>query len=276
MLLPALLRDPELLARDFGFCPDERFLRDLSLLSRALSDARTDPVALRRARVALDFFVADYLPLLVSLACQLASGGWASRSGALILLHLAFLLMLSGLVLLQIAADPSRNDFLPDRMSLCLSGRGASILESLPPPLRNALWHFLTMFRNRRVASLSLLFSAEKKMEIPVGLSLLNEVSAALPPASAVPASIAVRPADLLPEFLLRFRSAFPASAELLFPGFFTGIPAYPFSDRGRALLAASIDQSFPAGRSDLSEGTSPRPYDSLAAWLGNILDLNL
>ena len=274
MLLPALLRDPELLARDFGFCPDERFLRDLSLLSRALSDARTDPVALRRARVALDFFVADYLPLLVSLACQLASGGWASRSGALILLHLAFLLMLSGLVLLQIAADPSRNDFLPDRMSLCLSGRGASILESLPPPLRNALWHFLTMFRNRRVASLSLLFSAEKKMEIPVGLSLLNEVSAALPPASAVPASIAVRPADLLPEFLLRFRSAFPASAELLFPGFFTGIPAYPFSDRGRALLAASIDQSFPAGRSDLSEGTSPRPYDSLAAWLGNILDL--
>jgi len=274
MLLPALLRDPELLARDFGFCPDERFRRDLSLLSRALSSARTDPMALRRARVALDFFVADHLPLLVSLALQLASGGWAARSGALILLHLAFLLMLSGLVLLQIAADPSRNDFLPERMSLCLSGRGSAILESLPPPLRKALWHFLSMFRNRRVASLSLLFSSEKKMEIPVGLSLLNEVSAALPPASAVPASIAVRPADLLPEFLLRFRSAFPASAELLFPGFFTSNPAYPFSDRGRALLAASIDQSFPAGRADLSEGASPRPYDSLAAWLGNILDL--
>ena len=274
MLLPSLLRDPELLARDFGFCPDEAFRRDLSLLSRALSDARTDPVALRRARVALDFFVADHLPLLVSLALQLSSGGWTTRSGALVLLHLAFLLMLSGLVLLQIAADPSRNDFLPERMSLCLSGRGSAILEILPPPLKNALWHFLSMFRNRRVASLSLLFSAEKKMEIPVGLSLLGEVYADLPPASAVPASIAVRPAELLTEFLLRFRAAFPASAELLFPGFFTGSPASPLTDRGRSLLSASVDQSFPAPRADLAEGASPRPYDSLAAWLGNLLDL--
>ena len=274
MLLPSLLRDPDLLARDFSFCQDPAFLRDLSLLSKALSAARTDPVALRRARVALDFFVADHLPLMVSLALQLAAGGYPTRSGALILLHLAFLLMLSGLVLLQLAADPARNDFLPEQMSLCLSGRGIAILESFPPPLKKSLWHFLSMFRNKRVASLSFLFSAEKKMEIPVGLSLLQEVYSDLPPASAVPASVAVRPAELLPEFLLRFRKAFPASAELLFPGCFTNDYYHPFTGRGEALFSSSIDHTFPPAGPDLKNAENPRPYDNLAAWLGNLLDM--
>ena len=267
MLLPSLLKDPDLLISDFGFCPDEAFRRDLSLLSRALSAARTDPVAFRRARVALDLFIADHLPLLVNCALQRASAGQPSRLGALLTLHFAYLMMLSGLVLLQLASDPSRNDFLPEQMSLCISGRGASLLEVLPPPLKTSLWHFLSMFRNRKVASLSLLFSAEKKMEIPVGLSLLQEVYHMLPPAPSVPASIAVRPAELLPEFLLRFRREFPASAELLFPGFFTGDPYHPFTARGDAVIAASVDQSFPP--SDV-----PRPYDSLSAWIGNLLDL--
>ena len=267
MLLPSLLRDPELLVNDFGFCPDETFRRDLSLLARALSAARTDPVAFRRARVALDLFVADHLPLLLTCALQRASAGQPSRTGALLILHFAYLMMLSGLVLLQLASDPSRNDFLPEQMSLCISGRGAFLLESLPPQVKTSLWHFLSMFRNRKVASLSLLFSAEKKMEIPVGLSLLQEVYHMLPPAPSVPASIAVRPAELLPEFLLRFRREFPASAELLFPGFFTGDPYHPFSARGDAVIAASVDQSFPPA-------DTPRPYDSLSAWIGNLLDL--
>ena len=267
MLLPSLLRDPDLLAREFGLCPDERFLRDLSLLTKALHAARTDAVALRRARAALDYFVADHLSLLVSMSLSLASGGTPSRAGALLLLHLSYLLMLSGLVLLQLAADPSRNDFLPEQMTLCLAGRGATLLEALPPPLKTSLWHFLSMFRNRRVASLSLLFSSEKKMEIPVGLSMLQETYPGLPPASVVPASVAVRPSELLPEFLLRFRREFPASAEMLFPGFFTGDYYHPFTDRGDALIAASLDQSFPPAE-------MPRPYDSLSAWIGNLLDL--
>ena len=182
--------------------------------------------------------------------------------------------MLSGLVLLQLAVDPSRNDVLPEQMTLCISGRGASLLEALPPPLKTSLWHFLSMFRNKRVASLSLLFSAEKKMEIPVGLSLLQEVYRTLPPASAVPASIAVRPAELLPEFLLRFRREFPMSAEMLFPGFFTNDYYHPFTERGEMLISSSVAQTFPSGHPGLGEGGSPRPYDSLSAWIGNLLEL--
>ncbi len=267
MLLPSLLREPDLPAREFGFCTDEVFRRDLSLLCRALRAAGTDTVALRRARVALDYFVADHLSLLVNGCLQLSSAGMPSRLGALVLLHLSYLLMLSGLVLLQLAADPSRNDFLPEQMTLCLSGRGSLLMESLPTPVKNSLCRFLSMFRNRRVASLSLLFSSEKKMEIPVGLSMLQEVYHMLPPASAVPSSIAVRPAALLPEFLLRFRTQFPLSAETLFPGFFSNDGYHPFTEHGESLITASIDQSFPPS-------DNPRPYDSLSAWIGNLLEL--
>ena len=274
MLLPTLLRDPELLEKDFGICPDTSFRHDLSLLSRALSDARTDPVALRRARVSLDFFIADYFPVLLSTSFQSAASGRNTYSGSLMLLYFSYLMMLSGLVLLQLAADPNRNDFLPEQMTLCISGRGSLMLESLPPPMKTALWRFLSMFRNRRVSSLSLLFSAEKKMEIPVGLSLLQETYHMLPPASAIPASIAIRPSELLPEFLVRFRREFPVSADLLFPGFFGNDYYHPFTEHAEALIASSINQSFPSGYPELNEEVSPRPYDSLSAWINNLMEL--
>jgi len=267
MLIPSLLRDPDLFSRELGFWPDEVFRKDLALLTQSLHAARTDTAALRCTRVSLDYFIADHLPVIMQCILQMYSAGTPSRTGALVLLHFSYLMMLSGLVLLQLAVDPSRNDFLPEQMALCLAGRGASLMEALPAPVKTSLWHFLSMFRNKRVASLSLLFSAEKKMEIPVGLSMLQEIYHMLPPASAVPASISVRPAELLPEFLLRFRREFPASSELLFPGFFTDNYYQPFSETGESVVAASIDQSF-------QPSETPRPYDSLSAWIGNLLDL--
>ena len=140
--------------------------------------------------------------------------------------------------------------------------------------MRLELFQFIDQTMELYEAEKPLLFSAEKKMEIPVGLSLLQEVYHMLPPASTVPASIAVRPAELLPEFLLRFRREFPMCAEMLFPGFFTNDYYHPFTERGESMLSSSIDHTFPAGRSDLGEGASPRPYDTLAAWIGNLLEL--
>ena len=266
MLLPTLLRHPDLFSefRDDSLPAD--FLRSLTDLSEAFSSARMDPSALRTARIALDLFLADHMPLLITLTLRLHEAGYASRACAILLLHLAYLMMLSGLSLLQIAADPKRNDFLPQQMSLCLAGRGSVLMESLPAPVQSSLWRFLTMFRNRRVASISLLFSSEKKMEIPVGLSVLSSLSSDLPSASSPPASLAVRPEELLPEFLLLFRREFPASAALLFPGFFTDDYYHPFTASGESALSATISMSFPPQE-------TPRPFSCLAAWIGNLLE---
>ena len=264
MLLPTLLRDPLLLKREFGNITDETFRVDLDLLTKVLRDAGQNTVSLRKARLALDHFITDYYPVLLNIMNQYRINGIPTRFGAVLLLHVSYLMMLSGLVLLQIAADPNKNDFLPEQMSLCLSGRGALILERMPDDVKTAVWHFLTMFRNRRVASLSLLFSAEKKMEIPVGLLVLQDTWTQLPPASSVPASISVRPEELLPEFLIRFARTFPLSASVLFPDFFTADMYHPFSAAGEAAVSAAIEQSF-------LERETPRPYNSLAAWIGNL-----
>ena len=267
MLLPSLLRNPDLLQQDLGYVQDPSLLQDLHLLTQILRNAKADSSALRHSRLALDNFIADRFTSLVPALMQNPLNGMPTRIGSVLLLHFSYLMMLSGLILLQIAADPNKNDFLPEQMSLCLSGRGSILPECLPDPCKNALWRFLTMFRNQRVASLSLLFSSEKKMEIPVGLSVLQEVSKDLPPDSSVPASISVRPEELLPQFLLRFAQEFPASAEILFHGFFTGDFYHPFTPYGESMITEAMSHSF-------TEQTSLRPFDALSAWIGSLLEL--
>ena len=267
MLLPSLLRDPSVLQRDLGFIDDPSFRQDLLMLEQIIRNAKADPSALRHSRLALDSFIADRYTWILPALLQNPVSGMPGCLGSVLLLHYSFLMMLSGLILLQIAADPGKNDFLPEQMSLCLSGRGSLLPEGLPDQYKASLWHFLTMFRNRRVASLSMLFSSEKKMEIPVGLSVLEDVSADLPPASAIPAAISVRPEELLPQFVLRFAREFPASAEILFHGFFTGDFYHPFTPYGESVISEAIAQSF-------TEQTALRPFDALSAWIGSLLEL--
>ena len=73
-------------------------------------------------------------------------------------------------------------------------------------------------------------------------------------------------PAGNLRQGLLCFRRQFPFSAEILFPGFFTDDYYHPFTAQGESLVSSSIDLSFPPAE-------TPRPYDALAAWIGNLLD---
>ena len=267
MLLPVLLRNPALLRQDLGYIQDPSFCQDLALLEQVLHNAKADPSALRHSRLALDSFIADRFTFLLPALMQSPATGMPTRIGSVLLLHFSYLMMLSGLILLQIASDPNKNDFLPEQMCLCLSGRGSLLPEFLPDGYKQALWHFLTMFRNRRVASLSFLFSSEKKMEIPVGLSVLQDVCTDLPPDSEIPAAISVRPEELLPQFLLRFAQEFPASAELLFHGFFTGDFYHPFTPYGETVISDAMSHSF-------TEQTAQRPFDALSAWIGSLLEL--
>lgn len=267
ILLPSLLRDPSLLRQDLGYIQDSVFLQDLSCLEQIMGNAKSDPSALRHLRLALDSFIADRGAFLLPALLYNPVTGLPTRLGSLLLLHFSFLMMLSGLILLQLSADSARNDFLPEQMSLCLAGRGSLLLEGLPDQVKTGLWHCLTMFRNPRVSSISLLFSAEKKMEIPVGLSLLQEAFAGLPDPPAIPAAISIRPEELLPQFLLRFAREFPASAGLLFPNFFTGDFYHPFTPYGESVVTAAIEQSF-------TDRTVLKPFDALSAWITALLDL--
>lgn len=267
ILLPALLRRPAVLAEDFGFVENEAFQQDLLGLRALLSQAARDPAALRQARCGLDAMTADHYPLLLQALAARRAEGVPGRTGALLLLHFSFLMMISGLTLMQISADPQKNDFLPESMTLFLAGRGAALLESLSLPVKTSLWKILTMFRNPRVSSLNLLFSAEKKMEIPVGLSVTRDVSASLPRPAQVPAAMALRPEELMPEFFARFFREFPCEAGLLFPGVFAADPGGPLTPYGRMMISQAVQSAF-GGRE------SGRPYPALTACLNHLLNM--
>ncbi len=267
LLLPPLLRRPEILREDFGFVEDPAFQRDLEDLQALLARAGREPAALRQARYALDAILADHFPLFLNALGQRRAAGEPGRTGALILLYDCFLMMLSGLALLQISGDSLRNDTLPDTMTLFLAGRGSLLMEAMSPPVKTSLWRMLTMFRNNRVSSLNLLFSAEKKLEIPVGLSVLPRPGAALPRPASAPAAIAVRPEELMPEFLLRFRRDFPAEAAMLFPGVYANDPFAPFTPYGQQLLGQALQAAF--GRRETG-----RPYPALVSCLHLMLEM--
>ena len=104
-------------------------------------------------------------------------------------------------------------------------------------------------------------------MEIPVGLYMLEDVTPGIPAASTVPAAISVRPEELLPQFILRFAKEFPASAEVLFHGFFTGDFYHPFTPWGESVITEAISSCF-------TTQTEHRPYDALSAWITTLIDL--
>lgn len=267
MLLPSLLARPAALTEDFGFVPDGILQRDLSRLQSLLERASRDPASLRQARYGLDALIADHFPLLLQALTMRREQGAPGLTGSLLLLYFSFLMMLSGLNLLQISVDSQRNDFLPESMTLFLSGRGSALVESLSIPSKTSLWKMLTMFRNPRVSSLRLLFSTEKKMEIPVGLDLMRDATAALPRPPRVPAAIALRPEELMPEFLLRFRREFPAEAALLFPGMYANDAFEPFTPFGRQLLSQAMQIA-------LGDRETGRPYPALIACLTHLLEI--
>ena len=267
MLLPSLLRQPDLLTQDFGFVQDEALQKDLDLFTRKLRDFRTNPEVLRLLRPALDMLIEDHFALFGSALLQRRLDRAPAVTGSLVLLHLSFLMMLAGLQLLQLAVDPEEGDFLPPRMTLCLAGRGSLISEAFPDDLRAALWQFLTMFRNPRVSAVPMVFATDKKLEIPVGLTLLEDLSSGVPEAPAPDPVLPVRPEELLPEFLLRFRREFPAESELLFPGVFANDYYQPFTPRGLALLQESLAAAF-------TEKLADRPFDALAAWIAALPEI--
>ena len=209
--------------------------------------------------------------------------GAPCRTGALLLLYFSFLMMLGGLTLLQISVDSLRNDFLPESMALFLGGRGAALMEALSLPVKTSLWKILTMFRNPRVSSLNLLFSAEKKLEIPVGLSVLGDVTAALPRPAQVPVPMALRPEALLPA--LKSQGVSPETTSL----FLLGVSEdqadrllaqdehygygtrfdEPFSPWGRELISQALGSAFGAREAG-------RPYPALVDCLNHLMELIL
>lgn len=266
MMIPSLLADPQMLSKDFGSVEDESFRKDLQLLADLFTSAQKDKTVLRKARLALDTFVADRLDLIRQFCLSLQGGCSSTASGSMMLVHHAWLMTLSGLLLYQMASDPTRNDALPARMNLFMSGRGVGLMESMSEMTRAKLARFLTLCGSSRVHGVGILWSTEKKMEIPVGLALQSTPSGTLPRPAVSPVAIPVKPVELISRFLLLFLQEFPNSALTIFPGWYSNDPYRPLSAKALDIIDSAVSACF-------SGKEVPRPFDSLAACLTFLLE---
>jgi hypothetical protein len=104
-------------------------------------------------------------------------------------------------------------------------------------------------------------------MEIPVGLSVLPRTGTSLPRAASAPAAIAVRPEELMPEFMARFRREFPLEAALLFPGVYADDFYAPFTSFGQQLIAQTL-------RNVYADRETGRPYQALNDCLNQMMEM--
>ena len=266
MMIPALLSEPRMLSNDFYMIQDESFQRDLSVITDLFTAAQKDKTVLRKARLALDTFVADRLGLIRQYLMTVPGGCSSTGSGAMLLVHHAWLMTLSGLLLFQLSSDSTRNDSIPSRMNLFLSGRGSGLMESMSAQTQARLSHFLSLCRNNRVQAVQVRWSTEKKLEIPVGLALQEDLTGTLPRPAISPVAIPVKPAELISRFLLMFLQEFPNAALTVFPGWYSNDPYLPLSGKAVAVIESAVSACF-------SGKDIPRPFDSLAACLTFLLE---
>ena len=211
-LLEAWLQDPSLLQKDFAA---------LSLPEEQLRcDGMAGHAAWSRRRLLLDHLLTPDGPVLPWLnACYRQAAMNLSQS--LLLLGWAEAMLLGGLSLQQVRENASLNDYLPMELTVCLCGRGSSLLSRLDPTLRQGVISFirLGMSTDHPVRALRMTDSVCPKLEPVLGLCRMRN----LPEKGSAPGqSFSRDERSFLPtvvRFLNQFTMLWPQAAQLLFPG---------------------------------------------------------
>lgn len=140
-------------------------------------------------------------------------------TGALLKVHSAFVLLLAGLLLEQVAQDTLLADRLPPQLELCMAGRGLLPLLRMPPNLQGRLNRFMhrPMSPGHPVQVCPWHPSPLPGQEAAMGAVSYHE------PGSDPYRQFRIRqpqnaPQQLIFAFLMDFRSEFPADFATLFP----------------------------------------------------------
>lgn len=267
MLLEAMLADPNCLAQDFARLADEGLQERLHQLTEQFTRARTDVRALEMARYMLDELLARDLPKLHQYMNSQYTQGTCSRTQALLLLQVSFLLMLAGTVQEQVYRDSTLNDMLPPYMEICLAGRGTQLMYGFNNMLQRKLSGFvrLPMSREHPTHEFAFIPSDAMKLEAALGLARLPETETGLPD-DYVPQdrrfARAIDPVEMLRRFLWHFRMEMPLAAMRLFP--------MAYDAHGGLTQAADARLRACAANAFANQGTSVE--QNCTAWLVTML----
>lgn len=223
MVLEAWMRQPDMVAEDFGDLPEGPAGSAVEALVGTLRSESRTMRGQARCRLMLDDCLGAQLPAMTEAMNWRLSQGDMTYTQALLLLGFALLMTSAGLVLEGAWRDAAVNDHLPGELPLCVTGRGGLMLSGFPDTLKLRLLRFarLGMSPEHAVRQLHLTFSQEPKMEMALGLARaeVGLEEAAGDVAAWTESAVPMSPLLLLRQLLLAFFGEFPLAARRLFPG---------------------------------------------------------
>lgn len=231
-LLSALRADPEMLRADFADCPDPALLADADTLCAQLRLAGESLAQADKALLMLDALLDEHKQAIIQHLYARFNAQRPTHMQAILLEMYAAAVFSVGLMLESAADDTNISHLFPGDLTICLTGRGAWLLDTLTPQMRNGLQRIahVPMPLRHPVRTLTVRPAALPALGVALGMTALRDFDApADPPVIRTKCSFS----ELMQSLLLSFFQCYPLHAWLLHPGLF---------DPMGQLTAAGID----------------------------------
>lgn len=176
-LLSALRDQPELLREDFADCGNEPLIAAVDVLCEQLMLAGESLAQSDKALLMLDALLEEFRqPITQHLYARFAAQQ-VTNMQSILLEMLAAAVFNVGLMLEQAGNDTNINHYFPGDLTICVTGRGAWLLDSLTPQLRNGLQRIAhePMQLRHPVRSLSLTPTAMPALGTALGLAAIKD-----------------------------------------------------------------------------------------------------
>lgn len=176
-LLTTLREHPEWLWEDFADCGDEAFLDDVRAVCEQLTLAGESAVQSDKAVMMLDALLAQHRQVITQHLYARFSAQRPTYLQGILLETYAATLFNVGLMLEQAGEDSTINHLFPPDLPVCLMGRGAWLLDTLTPQLRNGLQYVAhaPMQLRHPVRTLTVRAMPKPAMGVALGMSVLKD-----------------------------------------------------------------------------------------------------
>lgn len=231
-LLSALRANPDMLHADFADCQDDSLLTDVDTLCDQLRLAGENLAQADKALLMLDALLDEHKQTIIQHLYARFTAQRPTYMQAVLLEMYAAAIFNVGLMLESAADNTSISHLFPGDLTICLTGRGAWLLDTLTPQMRNGLQRIghVPMQLRHPVRTLTVRPSALPALGVALGMTALkNFDSPAELPFIRTQRSFS----ELMQTLLLSLWQCYPLHAWLLHPELF---------DPMGQLTAAGID----------------------------------